>query len=184
MTKAGKYQDWLTKDGLTRIESWARDGLTDAQIAKNMGISLSTFKVWKGKFKAISAVLKKGKEPIDFQVENALLKRALGYEYEETSTVVEKDPEGNTFTKVTRHKRVMQPDTTAAIFWLKNRKPDTWRKLAPEISAKHEKELEKLTLETKMLEYEVSKLEKSGQVNELLEALVEATKIENGDLDD
>lgn len=184
MTKAGKYQDWLTKDGLTRIESWARDGLTNTQIAKNMGIAASTLQEWVKKFPEFSDTLKKGKEPIDFQVENALLKRALGYEYEETSTVVEKDVEGKTFTKVTRHKKVMQPDTTAAIFWLKNRKPDTWRKLAPEISAKHDKELEKLTLETKMLEYEVSKLEKSGQVNDLLEALVEATKIDEGELDD
>lgn len=182
-----KYQDWLTEDGLTRISSWARDGLTDEQISKNMAISYSTFRDWKKKYTSISAALKKGKEPVDYQVENMLLKRALGYEYEETTSVIEKDPDGKQVTKVTRHKKQMPPDTTAAIFWLKNRKPDVWRKMAPHISAKSEKELEKLSLETKMLEYEVDKLEKSGQVNTLLESLVEARKADiakEGNADD
>lgn len=182
MTYKSKYQDWLTEDSLIRIESWARDGLTDEQISKNMGISYSTFRVWKDKYSTISASLKKGKEPVDYQVENALLKRALGYEYEETTSVIEKDDDGNQVTKVTRHKKQLPPDTTAAIFWLKNRKPDVWRKMAPIFSDKAEKELEKLTLETKMLEYEVDKFEKSGQVNTLLESLVTATR-EDGEND-
>ena len=92
-----KYQKWLEKENLILLEGWARDGLTDEQIAKNMGISYSTLKDWKNKYSAISAALKKGKEVVDFQVENALLSSAL---------------EGN---------------TTAQIFWLKNRRPDKWR---------------------------------------------------------
>lgn len=184
MNRKGKHTEWILEDGLTRIQSWARDGLTEAQIAKNIGVSYTTLKNWKKKYLPIVAALKKGKEPIDFEVENALLRRALGYEYEETTIVSETNLVGQKITKTTTYKKIMQPDTTAAIFWLKNRKPDTWRKLSPEITAKNEKELEKLTMETKMLEYEVEKFEQSGQVNTLLESLVNATKSKDGELDD
>lgn len=76
-----KYDEWQTEDKLLLIEDWARLGLTDEQIAENMGISRSTLNEWKKRFSAISDTLKKGKEVVDIQVENALLKRALGYEY-------------------------------------------------------------------------------------------------------
>lgn len=78
-----KADEWLTPEGLMKIEGWARDGLTEEQIAHNMGIARSTLSEWKNKFKDISDTLKKGKEVIDLQVENALLKRALGYSYTE-----------------------------------------------------------------------------------------------------
>ena len=119
----GKYADWLTPEGLLKIEGWARDGLTDEQIAKNIGISRSTLNVWKDRYSDISDALKKGKDIIDRQVENALLKRALGYEYEE---VKEKFEDGE-ITERTVTKKEVVPDTTAQIFWLKNRKPDKWR---------------------------------------------------------
>lgn len=108
------------------IECWARDGLIDEQIAKNLGIAYSTFRDYKNKYPALSAALKKGKEVIDCEVENALLKRALGYEYEETSTSIETGPDG---TKKKAKKTIKQvaPDVTAQIFWLKNRRPDKWR---------------------------------------------------------
>ena len=118
-----KYTEWITEEGLLKIEGWARDGLTDKQIAENMGVAERTFTDWKKKFSAISAVLKKGKEVIDRQVENALLKRALGYECVETTK--ELTDLGLTVTKqVTKQ---VAPDTTAQIFWLKNRKPQEWR---------------------------------------------------------
>lgn len=93
----GKYQEWLEPEGLLKIEGWARDGLTEEQIAHNMGISRETLNQWKKQFSDISYTLKKGKEVVDYMVENALLKSAIG---------------GN---------------VTAQIFWLKNRKPDKWR---------------------------------------------------------
>jgi hypothetical protein len=101
------------------------DGLTDEQIAYNVGISRSTLNSWKDKYSDISDTLKRGKEVIDRQVENALLKRALGYEYTETTReyIPELD-EMKTTKKVTKQ---VAPDTTAQIFWLKNRKPDKWR---------------------------------------------------------
>lgn len=121
----GKYQEWLEPEGLLKIEGWARDGLTDEQIAHNMGIAYSTLKNWKDKHMAILAALKKGKEVVDRQVENALLQRALGYEYTETTReYIPELGEMHVTKKVTKQ---VAPDTTAQIFWLKNRKPQEWR---------------------------------------------------------
>ena len=114
-----KINDWLENDKLILLEGCARDGLTDEQIAKNIGIATSTFYEWKKKELEFSEALKKGKEVIDFEVENALLKRALGYEYEE-----ETYENGILTKKVKKH---VAPDTTAQIFWLKNRKPNNWK---------------------------------------------------------
>lgn len=93
----GKYQEWLEPEGLLKIEGWARDGLTDEQIARNMGINPATLYEWKKKYPKISKSLKRSKDVADRQVENALFENAIN---------------GN---------------ITAQIFWLKNRKPDKWR---------------------------------------------------------
>lgn len=93
----GKYEYWLTEDGLMLLEGWARDGLTDEQLAHNIDITPTTLYEWKKRFPEISETLKKGKEVIDYEVENALLKKAL------------------------------EGDTTAQIFWLKNRRSAKWR---------------------------------------------------------
>lgn len=83
----GKYQEWIAEEGLLLIEGWARDGLTDEQIAHNMGIGVRTLYVWKDKYVQILQALKRGKEVVDRQVENALLKRALGYDFEEVTYI-------------------------------------------------------------------------------------------------
>ena len=70
----GKYAKWLEPDGLLKLEAWARDGLTDEQIAHNMGINVALYRYKRDK---ICEALKRGKQVIDIQVENALLKRAL-----------------------------------------------------------------------------------------------------------
>ena len=80
-----KYEEWLTADKLLLLEGWARQGLTDEQIATNIGVSRSTLSDWKKRYTDISDTLKKGKEIVDIQVENALLKRALGFEYIEVT---------------------------------------------------------------------------------------------------
>lgn len=118
----GKFEYWLTEDGLTLLAGWARQGLTDEQIAHNMDIAYSTFRVWKEKYPAIPAALKRNKEIVDFEVENALLKRALGYSY--TEVMNEKSTDG---TKRRETVKFVPPDTTAQIFWLKNRMKTKWR---------------------------------------------------------
>lgn len=118
-----KYTEWLTEEGLLKIGGWARDGLTDKQVAYNMNIAESTLHEWKKKYSVLSESLKRGKEVVDRQVENALLKRALGYEFKETTQELTED--GMRVTKVVTKQQA--PDTTAQIFWLKNRKPQEWR---------------------------------------------------------
>jgi len=122
MAARGKYEYWLTDDGLTLLKGWARNGLTDEQIAHNCGITAKTLYEWKNKFSEISEALKKGKEIVDIQVENALLKRALGYSYDE---VMEEESDDGVKHRVT--KKFIPPDVTAQIFWLKNRRPIQWR---------------------------------------------------------
>lgn len=124
---AGKYRDWLTEDGLARIEQWAREGLTDEQIARKMGINRATYYDWLKKYPDISDAVKNGKAPVDIQVENALLKRALGYEYEEVVTEIIELPGGGHRKQVRKTTKQVVPDTTAQIYWLNNRRPDRWR---------------------------------------------------------
>lgn len=93
----GKFEKWLDADGLILLQGWARDGLTEEQIAQNMGISVRTLSTYKKQHFPILQALKKGKEVVDFAVENSLLKKALA------------------------------GDVTAMIFWLKNRRRDKWR---------------------------------------------------------
>ncbi|MGF3075727.1 helix-turn-helix domain-containing protein [Facklamia sp. P12955] len=114
-----KYEYWITEEGLLEIEGWARDGLTDRQISHNIGVSEQTLNNWKKKYPSIFESLKKGKAVVDRQVENALLKNALGYKYTE-EMVTNKG-------EVVEVKKYAPPNTTAQIFWLKNRKPKEWR---------------------------------------------------------
>lgn len=92
-----KADIWMTDDNLIRIRGWARDGLTDEQIARKMGIGVRTLYEWKKKHPQFSQALKSGKEVVDYAVENALLKKALA------------------------------GDVGACCFWLKNRRPDKWK---------------------------------------------------------
>jgi len=118
MGRKSKYET-IVKPKLCLIEAWCRDGATDETIAKKLEIALSTFYDYKKKYSEFSESLKKNKEYVDTEVEKSLLKRALGYNYEEITYEYGKEVK-----KVKKH---VLPDTTAQIFWLKNRKPTVWR---------------------------------------------------------
>lgn len=125
MGRRGKYQDWIDDpDKLILLEGWARNGLTDEQIAHNMGIAIRTLYEWKEKYPQLMQALKRGKEVVDILVENALFKRAIGYDYEET--IIESEPSTGK-KKIRKERRHMPGNTTAQIFWLKNRKPEVWK---------------------------------------------------------
>jgi hypothetical protein len=133
----GKYQEWQEPDGLLRLEAWARDGLTDLQIAKNCGISVKTLYEWKNKYSDICAALKKGKEVVDIEVENALFKKTQGYTVRLRKTFKVKFTEYDAQTgRKTAEREELQTgideihipaDTMAMIYWLNNRKPAQWR---------------------------------------------------------
>lgn len=135
MGAKGKFDEWLTEDGLLQIEGWARDGLTDKQIAHNIGVSEKSFTTWKSRFPSIVTALKKGKAPVDMQVENALLKSALGHVVTVKKPIkvkIEKQKVGEGKVVEERIQYVEEevyipPQVIAQIFWLKNRRPDKWR---------------------------------------------------------
>lgn len=131
----GKYEEWLEPEGLLKIQGWARDGLTEEQIAHNMGIRRSTLSEWKKKFPDILDSLKQGKEVVDREVENALLNKALGFRVTVKKSYKVKDIIYENGRKIKETEKIemvdeeqyIPPDTTAQIFWLKNRKPNEWR---------------------------------------------------------
>ena len=118
-----KVEYWLTNEGLTLLESWARDGLIDEQIAKNIGIRRQTLYTWKKKYSDIDVALKKGKDVVDIEVENALLKRAIGYDIEIKEEKLDRDG----FVHELKRTVHVAGDVTAQIYWLKNRLPEKWR---------------------------------------------------------
>ena len=121
--RVAKIDEWLEKDKLLLLEGWSRDGLTNEQIAKNIGINVKTLYDWKNKESNISNALKKGKEVVDIEVENALLKKALGYTIMLRKQKVTKDGD---IVDIEEEVHI-PPDTTAQIFWLKNRRKQQWR---------------------------------------------------------
>ena len=111
---------------LDLVEGWARDGLSDEQIAHNLGIAYSTLKSYKSDYEALSAALARGKEVVDLEVENALLKRAKGYKYTEVTTEERLTRGGEIITLTKRVVRDVPPDPTSMMFWLANRRRDRW----------------------------------------------------------
>ena len=131
----GKYEYWLSPDGLLRLEAYARDGLTDEQIAKNLDITPSTLYEWKRRYSEISEALKKGKEVVDIEVENALFQKAIGFRETVKKAIKVKETLYENGKRKSEKEHIeyadeeiyIPPDTTAQIFWLKNRRPDRWR---------------------------------------------------------
>lgn len=109
--------DIVNKLGL--VECWKRDGLTDEQIARNLGVSKHTLIKWKKNIPDFLDAIKKGKEVSDYELENALHKRAVGYYYEE-ETVTNKG-------EVVKIKKYEHANPTSLIFALKNRLPHKYR---------------------------------------------------------
>ena len=126
-----KIKDWETPEALELIKGWARDGLIDKDIAHNIGVSENTFCRWKKRSPAILGALRDGKPVADRKVESALFRSALGYQYTEVTR--ERDETGAMVVTKEVVKEV-KPNTTAQVFWLKNRLPEVWRD-HPELTA-------------------------------------------------
>lgn len=127
--RKGLYKEWLEADNLIRLEGWARNGLTDEMIAHNIGITTTTFYDWKKKYPQFAEAVKRGKEVVDIMVENALLKSALGYSYDEVvkERIFDYETETSIVVEVKRTTKEVAPNPTSLIFWLKNRQPEKWR---------------------------------------------------------
>lgn len=121
---------WLTEDGLLLIRAWARDGNTLEQIATKMGITRYALSNWRRRYPEIKEAIQTSKEIVDYKVENALLKAALGFTTKEIKvTLGKKIVNGEVFEvlKETTTKEVA-PNVTACLAWLNNRKHDQWKR--------------------------------------------------------
>lgn len=123
----GKIKEWITKDGLLLLESYARDGLTDDQIALKMGINRSTYYRWQTENKDFKDAIKRGKAPVDVVVENALYRSAIGFVKTIKRPVKLRLKGGAEKIEYVDEEIYVPPMVTAQIFWLKNRRPDKWR---------------------------------------------------------
>lgn len=154
-----RARPWLEPEGLKKIAGWCRNGLSDKQIAKNMGVAYSTFNVWKNKYQALSEALKNSKEIVDLEIENKLKKRAEGFYYEEEKTYIE-EVDGKIKKRKEIIKRYALPDTTAQIFWLKNREPNRWRNEKSDVDKEEQRaKIDKLHAQTKAIEGLSSEIE-------------------------
>ena len=107
---------------IPQAEKLCKLGATDMEIADFLEVDVRTLYRWKGENEAFCQALKAGKEVADARVERSLFARANGYEHDEVDIRVVAGE-----IKQTPIRKYYPPDTTAAIFWLKNRRPAEWR---------------------------------------------------------
>ena len=142
----GFYKKWLEPDNLVLLQGWKRNGLTDEQIAQNIGIRRETLYAWKKRFPNINNALKRGREQSNYIIESKLFQTALS---------------GN---------------TTAMIFWLKNNWRDKYNdsELSPEERKLAVARMKKLEAETKNVQLRNKSLEENGaDVEEALDRIMD-----------
>lgn len=127
MGAKGKYEKWLLPENLTLVQGWRRDGLSDKQVAANIGINQATLYDWLKKYDKFSEAYKKGTEVALYEVENALYKAACGYDVTEAEMVKTTTPDGNEAKQERKRLRHIPPNIGAICFILKNRRPEKWR---------------------------------------------------------
>ena len=122
-------EEWLEEDNLMLLECWSRDGYTYQDIANRIGISGSTLTAWRKTYPEIHEALRKGREIIDYKVENALLKSALGYKTKEVkvTTTIKFGKVVETIKEVTDKEQA--PNVSAIQCWLYNRLPQKWKNM-------------------------------------------------------
>lgn len=142
----GRYQEWLEPENLILLQGWKRNGLTDEQIAHNVGINVRTLDKWKAKYGQIGRALKVGHEQANYIIEGELFKKAR---------------KGN---------------TTAMIFWLKNNWRDKYNDsaLSPEEREMTKARKENVIQDTRIKKLKADVMERLGaESNEQLDMLMD-----------
>lgn len=123
----GRKSKWPGVEArFAEIEIWLRDGLSEEQICKNLGVGVTTWEGYKNKYPQLTELLKKGKDTQIAEVENCLFKAATGYYYRTEKAFKVKDADGNERIEVVTVEEFKPPDTGAMCFFLKNKKRDDW----------------------------------------------------------
>lgn len=123
MEDLARVDKWLEQDNLDLLAAWGGEGLNLEEIAEKMGVGVATLRRWRKKYPILEEALQKGNDAADAAVESALFKRAVGYVVEEVTKQLDKSGE---LVVVKVVQKVVEPNVTAQLFWLKNRRPDLW----------------------------------------------------------
>lgn len=136
MGRKAKYDFNNDKTTLAKVEELARDGAQDKDIAAYLGFNENYFCTVKEKYPKLNEAIKKGRSPLDFNVENSLFRKCVGYKekvqkpikvkekyYDEQGRICERER-----VEVVEYEETIFPEVTAQIFWLKNRKPKFWNR--------------------------------------------------------
>ena len=125
--RKSKAEEWLTDDGLLLLEGFARDGMTDKDIAEQkIGVTDRTFCEWKSRFSSISSALKKGRAPVAEKIEKSLYDLCQVQKYVDTIEEVTETPDGKKTKHIRKITREVPPNVTAIIFALRNLKRYRW----------------------------------------------------------
>lgn len=150
MAKRGrKSKADIVLGNLDRIKEMARVGVTEEDIAKSLGISVSSFEKYKSEFPQLKESLKISKVDLSVTVKSALVKRALGYEYEEKKQYITEDDNGNKKKHTEITTKHMPPDVGAINSLLQNIDDNWYRDKRGAELRKQELELRKQMAEEK-----------------------------------
>ena len=156
--KIRKYEtDILPR--LSDIKDWIMQGDTVRQVCSKLSISPDTWYRYCKEHETLSELVNLGRDVLNNEVENSLLKLCIGYDYEELKTIVEEDKNGKKRTRIEKVKRHQPPSAQAISFWLRNRDPEQWNDRREIIIDTKANELERKRLFLEMIQDEVVDME-------------------------
>ena len=123
--RKSKYETHV-KPRLKEIEEWVKEGATDEEIAKALGVAVSSLNLYKTQYTLLSEAFAHGRKAVVIRIKEALLKKALGFTYEEEKRVGKKDKNGENIVLVEKYTRYCPPSETAAAMLLRNY-DETWQ---------------------------------------------------------
>ena len=151
------------------VEGLLRRALTEAETAEEMDISLTTLKTWKKTYPEFMTAVKKGKMPVNYQIENSMIKIATGFEYDEIKTYMSETEEGKKIKRVEKITKYYPPSSDAGKFLLKNRMPDEYKdSIRQEVTGKDGK-----AIETKNVNLSLEDLKNNTEVTDFIKKLYE-----------
>ncbi len=134
-TKNIQVDEWLDdEDNLLLLESWARDGYTIQDIAVRVGVHVSTFRGWMADYPEIKKAVNTGRELVDYKVENALLKAALGFKTREVKVVATMKCGRIVEQRTETTDKEFAPNVSAITAWLYNRQPKKWKNMNSKVN--------------------------------------------------
>ena len=126
MSNGGGYDVWTSGKGLERICQWAQLGLTDEEIASNIGVTVATYRKWQKKFPDFAETVRNATSSPELELEKSMFDLATGKSYvEEIKSVI--DPNTGKILRIEKTKRQLPPNPALQMFLAKSRMPQRYR---------------------------------------------------------